>query len=137
MKREKSCGAVVYYPAETGRLYLIEQMRGGHYAPCKGHMEAGETEQQTALREIQEETGLTVELDCGFRREMSYSPYPDCIKKVVYFVARADSLDTVAQPQEVRAIHWQPLEQAVRLLSFESDRELLRSAHRYLEQKKG
>ena len=60
MRKEKSCGAlVVRRGAESPEILLIKH-NGGHWAFPKGHVEAGETEEETALREVQEETGLTV-----------------------------------------------------------------------------
>ena len=131
--REKSCGAVVYWQGEGERLYLIEQMRGGHFAMPKGHVEAGESEAQTAAREIREETGLLVTVDTGFRQTDTYSPYPGCVKEVVYFTARASSRETTVQPEEVRAIVWLPLLEALERLSYESDREILRAADAWLD----
>ena len=59
MKMEKSCGAVVSRMTENGReILLIRHMNGGHWAFPKGHVEKDETEEQTARREILEETGL-------------------------------------------------------------------------------
>ena len=61
MLREKSCGAlVVRRDEEDGKQYLlmIRHKLGGHRSFPKGHMEPGETESQTAEREILEETGL-------------------------------------------------------------------------------
>ena len=130
--REKSCGAVVWYESENGRLYLIEEMRGGHFAMPKGHVEAGETEAQTAEREIREETGLRVELDTGFRAANSYSPYPGCRKEVVYFTARADGTETTVQAEELRSISWLPYEGALLRLSYDNDREILRQAETWL-----
>ena len=133
MIQEKSCGAVVYWQGEGERLYLIEQMRGGHFAMPKGHVEAGESEAQTAAREIREETGLLVTVDTGFRRSIAYSPYPGCVKEVVYFTARAASRETSVQEAEVRAIVWLPLHEALKRLSYESDREILRAADAWLD----
>ena len=49
MKREKSCGAVIFKKSEDGKiLYLIEKMGLGHNSMCKGHVEKDETEHQTA-----------------------------------------------------------------------------------------
>ena len=68
MKMEKSCGAIVARQTDTGReILLIRHVNGGHWAFPKGHVEENETEEQTALREILEETGLSVTLDTGFR----------------------------------------------------------------------
>ena len=135
MIREKSCGAVIFFPVGTERLYLVEQMRKGHFSMCKGHVESGETEHETAAREILEETALGVRFLDGFRETEEYSPYPDCRKEVVFFLAQADSTRVRPQPEEVRDIFWLPLELALRLLSFESDREILRVADAFLQRR--
>ena len=135
--REKSCGAVIFC-TENGRTrYLIEHMRQGHYALCKGHMEAGETERETAEREILEETGLNVQVDTAFRETLEYSPYHGCIKEVVYFIARAGDTDTVPQPEEVGEIVWAEAEEAQRLLTFDNDRGIFQNAVRFIEKTAG
>lgn len=69
----KSCGALVYRETEAGRAYLcLLQRRSGTYSVPKGHMEAFETETQTARREVLEETGLDVALRPDFRAEVCY-----------------------------------------------------------------
>ena len=60
MLYEKSCGFVVYKETDAGRQYLIIQVSHGEYGFPKGHMEAGETERETALREIREDVKLTI-----------------------------------------------------------------------------
>lgn len=88
MKKEISCGAVIARQTENGReILLIRHVNGGHWAFPKGHMEGNETESETALREIREETGLTVTLDTCFRAVVTYSPKPDVMKDVIYFAA--------------------------------------------------
>ena len=133
MIREKSCGAVVYCRQGKERLYLIEKMIGGHYAMCKGHVEDRETEEETALREIFEETGLRVTVDTAFREIVSYSPSEGHFKDVIYFVASSGTMETVNQEEEVQAIQWLPLQQARQRLSYESDRQVLDLADAYLE----
>ena len=132
MKKEKSCGAVIFTEKDGNRRYLVEVMQKGHTSLCKGHVEGAETEHETAAREIREETGLTVEFIGGFRRTIEYSPYPNCMKTVVFFLAEADGTDVTAQEEEVREIRWLPFGEAVATLTFESDRETLREAEGYL-----
>ena len=129
---EKSCGAVIYALTDSTRLYLVEHMQKGHCSICKGHVEGDETEHQTASREILEETGLTVTFVDGFRETISYSPYEGCMKTVVFFLARADSADVTAQEEEVRQIFWLPFKEAMKALTFESDRETLQKAETFL-----
>lgn len=133
MIHEKSCGAVVFFPVGTARLYLVEQMRKGHFSMCKGHVERGETEHETAAREIREETALVVRFLDGFRETEEYSPYPDCMKEVVFFLAQADSTRVRPQPEEVRELYWLPLDLALRLLTYDSDRDVLRRADAFLQ----
>ena len=135
MIREKSCGAVIWYDGDDGRKYLIERMVKGHSSLCKGHVEGRETEHQTATREIREETGLEVSFCHGFRKTISYSPYPGCVKEVVFFLARAFGTDVEAQPEEVASILWLPLDQALSELTHESDRRVLKKADIWLTEK--
>ena len=130
---EKSCGAVVYIERNGDRFYLVEQMQKGHFSMCKGHVEEGESEHQTAEREIFEETGLSVEFIKGFRESIEYSPYEDCMKTVVFFLARAKSSVVTVQEEEVREIRWLSFEEAAETLTFDSDREILQKAEEYLK----
>ena len=132
MIREKSCGAVIFFPVGGETLYLVEQMRRGHFSMCKGHVESDETEHETAAREILEETDLRVRFLDGFRETEEYSPYEGCMKEVVYFLAQAQSTRTTPQPEEVRELYWLPYELAQRVLSFDGDREVLRRADAFL-----
>ena len=132
MIKEKSCGAVVYKKEEEKIYFLIEEMKAGHYSIPKGHVENNETEIETALREIKEETNLEVNLDSNFREVVSYSPYEGCIKDVVFFVAEAKSFDMKEQLIEVTSLKWLEPVDAINILTFDSDKEVLRKALKYL-----
>ncbi len=137
MKQEKSCGAVIYrkHEGET-EILIIRHKNGGHWAFPKGHVEKKETEEETALREIREETGLKVKLDTGFRECVRYSPKPGVMKDVVYFAAKAESDKVKAQPEEVLDIRWERPEEAMEQVTFENDREILRAFLQYRAEKK-
>ena len=128
---EKSCGAVIYTELNGMRLYLIEQMQKGHRSICKGHMEKDESEHQTAAREILEETGLTVKFVEGFREIIEYSPYENCLKTVVFFLAYTDSMNVVSQ-EEIKEIYWFSFDEAMTALTFDSDRATLQKAEQFL-----
>lgn len=132
MKKEKSCGAVVWRLRDGHREYLIEHMKKGHLSIPKGHVEAGETEEQTALREIREETNLEVRLDTRFRHVVTYSPSADVIKDVVFFTAEALPGPMVNQEAEVSALSWMPYEEAVAAVTYPTDKETLEQAHAWL-----
>lgn len=132
MKYEKSCGAVIYTVQNGTRFYLVEQMQKGHVSLCKGHVEQDESEHETAIREIREETGLEVEFVEGFRKTIAYSPSMDCMKTVVFFLARAEHTSVRVQEEEVREIKWLTFEDAVEALTFDSTREILRQTDAFL-----
>ena len=129
---EKSCGAVIYTELNGMRLYLIEQMQKGHRSICKGHMEKDESEHQTAAREILEETVLTVKFVEGFREIIEYSPYENCLKTVVFFLAYTDSMNVVSQEEEIKEIYWLSFDEAMTALTFDSDRATVQKAEQFL-----
>lgn len=136
VKHEKSCGAVVFRTF-SGRteVLLINHANGGHWAFPKGHVEGTETEEETALREILEETGLTVRLDTGFRKSVVYSPAAGVEKEVVYFAALTDASSPVRQVDEVNEIRFLPVEDALELVTYANDRLVLRAAADYFSKK--
>ena len=104
LRREKSCGALVYR-LKNGEieLLLLKHRFGGHWSFPKGHVENGETEVETALREVREETGLAIALEEGFRQSVEYYPRPNIRKQVVYFLGSAGEGRTHRQEAEISA----------------------------------
>lgn len=135
IRKEKSCGAVVIRRVKGGCLTLLIQHRGGHWGFPKGHVEASETEAETAIREIREETGLEVELDTNFRHSVVYCPRDYIEKEVIYFTARTDTRETVPQPEEIRRADWFTFDEASRQLTHDNDIQILRSAQQYWKEK--
>lgn len=85
---QKSCGAVVYKKEnEEIKILCILQRQSKTYSVPKGHMEAFETEKETAKREIFEEIGIKAELLPGFRETVSYNVAGGKHKEVVLFMA--------------------------------------------------
>ena len=137
MNYEYSCGAVVFTRIDGEPHYVLvrakDQPMGCHGFP-KGHMEAGETEEQTALREIYEEVGLRVRLLPGFRAVTEYAlPYPpDTRKRVVFFLAEYEGQETTVQESELAAITIAPWPQALELTEFADSKRILTEAHEFL-----
>ena len=137
MKREKSCGVLVLRQ-QVDELYvvLLRHRFGGHWSFPKGHVEAGESERQTAEREILEETGVRVSVDTGFRAENRYMARPDVEKLVVFFIAVAEEQTPIAQEGEVAVAEWVEAGEAAGRLTYEQDRRILRRAQKYLLKEK-
>ena len=139
MADEKSCGAIVFTRENGIRKYVIIRGTGIYQEFCgfpKGHMEAGETEIQTALREIREETGLEVKLLDGFRvtdeHFLAREGRPEDKKTNVYFLAEYYDQEIKAQESEVSIIELMEYEEALRCLQSEESKRELEEAEKFL-----
>lgn len=101
----KSCGVVPYRIRNGEREYLIVQQSNNCWSFPKGHMDAGETEVETALRELREETGLTAALVPDARVCLSYDVRPLVRKEVVLFLGEVTG-DLSLQAAEIRDHRW-------------------------------
>lgn len=128
-RTEHSCGAVVFREGcGTRQVLLICSQRGAHWSFPKGHVEKGETRQQTALREVEEETGIRARLLEGGVLQRRYYPLPDGNhKRVEYFLAEGQGTPRPQEGETSQAV-WIEAEKAFARLSFRGDRQLLRRA---------
>lgn len=112
----KSCGVLPYRESHGRREYLIvfEQFSQCWSLP-KGHMEAGETETQTALRELEEETGLTAILDTSATAVVEYPVSPISRKQVVFFLGEVCGTPRTREG-EIDAFRWVSAEELPRYL---------------------
>ena len=133
MLNEKSCGALVYrkYHGNT-EILLIKHINSGHWSFPKGHVENDETEVETAVREIKEETGIDVIIDQSFREIVTYSPRRDTHKEVVYFIAKAKNTDFTPQADEIADIKWVEIARAASVLSFDNDKSIVNKAKNFI-----
>ncbi len=129
MQYEKSCGAIVYrkFHGNT-EILLIKHVNSGHWSFPKGHVEEGETEEETALREGKEETGIDILVDTSFRETVQYYPRKDTQKVVVYFLGKARNYDFIPQEEEIAAIKWVEIGNAAAMLTYENDKTIVAKA---------
>lgn len=132
-KHEHSAGAVLYCEQGGERQYVLVTELSGNTGLPKGHVEAGESEEQTALREIYEETGITATIVPGFGGEIVYPQGRGMLKHFTYFLARFDCEDGVVSGMDVEA-HILPFEHAYRKLSFTDVRIILKRAEQFLNE---
>lgn len=131
--QETSAGAVVFHEEKV----LVEHMTRGHYSMPKGHVEPlDEDLYATAHREINEETGLSVDIDPDFVTYSVYSPREGRIKRVHWFIAHAKSAETTCQIEEVSECFWLSPADAMRVLTHEDDRRILSEVCAYQKSKK-
>ncbi len=130
MTYEKSCGAIVYRKHYGNiEILLIKHLNSEHWSFPKGHVEENETEIETALREVKEETGLEVMLDPSFRETVTYFPRKDTQKVVVYFMGKAKcAYDFIPQEDEIAEIKWVDIGRALQMLTYENDKTIVNKA---------
>lgn len=125
MINEFSCGAVVYKVEENETKYLIIKQRyTNHYGFPKGHMEKNETKEETAIREVLEETGINVELNVNRFEVIYYEPRPNIKKEVTYFLAKAINYNAIYQVEEVLEVLWLNEIDVLKILTYDNDKEI-------------
>ena len=131
---EKSCGTVPYTKRNGEIFYLLIRSPGGRNCGFpKGHVEHGESEEETALRETLEETSLKPCIHTGFRHEISYVLSNGVHKTVVYFAADfGDQMPTHSEGFEDFEYLILPFAEACAALTFENTREMLRKADKFI-----
>ena len=135
---EKSCGAVVVCTDGGRRRYLLTRSLRGVWGFPKGHVEGNETEHETALREIREETGLDVSFAGDFRETDAYlivrKGRQPIDKHVVFFLAGYEGQTPVPQASEIARIALLDYEKAMKKLTFEGTKRVLAAAQRFLDE---
>lgn len=126
---EKSCGGIIFYKTrQNTKILLVKNNNGRYWSFPKGHIEDGETEEETAVREIKEETGLDVTLVNGFREISEYCPFGKIRKRVVFFLARAFTDNVRIQEEEIDSYIWVDLQQARKLCTYDNDLRIIEKA---------
>lgn len=139
----RACGLIIFRRQLIPKVdnstieFLLLQASDGihHWTPPKGHVDPGENDLETALRETQEETGieanqLTV-LE-GFRRELNYVARQKP-KTVIYWLAEVKDSDVeIRLSQEHQAYRWLGLDEACQLAQFEEMKATLQEGHQFL-----
>ena len=130
---ERSCGAVVYrFINDEVRYLLIKNRRSTHWGFPKGHVEKGETFEQTAIREVLEETGIHIQILPQFASKSEYTIQGRVEKSVTIFLAKTKDTQTTIQKEEIEDYIWLSYEKAFDTLRFINDRNILQSAHDFL-----
>ena len=133
---ERSCGAVVFH--EIGgvvRYLLIKNKRSAHWSFPKGHVEKGESDEQAAIREVKEETGIDITIIEGFKAKSEYS-IQHKIEKIVYiYAASCEDTRTTIQEEEIEDYLWLDFNKAMKNLKFENDKNILYRVNEFLKKK--
>lgn len=133
---ERSAGGVVFYDSGgNGPVYLVMVNRKGYWEFPKGHVDKGETDEEAALREVREETGLKeVSIVPGFQKEISYvysSGKRKAPKQVVFYLMRTKPGPVLVSDEHLGYV-WLDYDRAIKRVSYENARKVLESAHEFL-----
>lgn len=127
---EKTCGSVLFKRENGVKKYLLIKNESGHIGFPKGHIEYGESEEQTAEREVFEETGIKISIKPETRQEYTYTTMKKAIKKCVYFCNEFKSDKIVIQQEEISQYWLVTFDSAMELLNYPQDRAILEKADR-------
>ncbi|KAI1904650.1 hypothetical protein AGOR_G00007870 [Albula goreensis] len=138
----RACGLIVFRriiqspPAETIQYLLLQTSYGEHHwTPPKGHVDPGEDDMTTALRETQEEAGLgeaQLQIVEGFLSELKYEVRGRS-KDVLYWLAELkDPKTAVRLSEEHQDYRWAGLEEACTLAGYKDLQHALKDAHSFL-----
>jgi 8-oxo-dGTP pyrophosphatase MutT (NUDIX family) len=130
-RTEVSAGGVVYRREADGIDVVLaaRRTRRGDLAwgLAKGGIEADETAEEAAVREVREETGIEAEIEASLGETRYFYVWEDVrIRKTVhFFLMRATGGDPSDRDDEMEDVQWFPLERALKRAAYRGEREVL------------
>jgi 8-oxo-dGTP diphosphatase len=122
----RAAGGLILRPGPEGHLEvaLVHRPKYDDWTFPKGKLDPGETDEEAALREVEEETGMR----CRLERPLPPVRYADSNgrPKVVRYWTMTPHDGAFSPTSEVDEMRWIPIGEADGLLTYEHDRELLR-----------
>lgn len=131
-----SCGVIAYFDDNGSREYLLIKHKGsGHWSFPKGHKEKGESDIETARRELMEETGINdVDMDETTVLVEKYSIESNgqiIDKKVRFYPGKVNAKEVSLQEDEIEDYRWQKYEDAIKTLTHKETRDILKQLKNY------
>jgi bis(5'-nucleosidyl)-tetraphosphatase len=134
-RNEKSAGVLIFRISIPARKYLLLDY-GRHWDFPKGHVESGEDLLQTALRELEEETGITdAQLIPGFSHDIKYffrDKKKKLVHKTVWFCLAETKTSRIRLSDEHVGSEFLEFEPALKRLTYPAAKSLLRHAEEFL-----
>jgi 8-oxo-dGTP pyrophosphatase MutT (NUDIX family) len=135
MPIEKSAGAVVFRRDNNKIKYLLIQYGWGHWEFPRGLIEKGESLEDTASREIEEETGIKdIKFIPGFREwiKFFFKLKGKTIMKIATFLLAETQTKEIKLSSEHKDYTWLEYEQAQEKLTFKNSKDILKKANNFL-----
>lgn len=135
MFREKSCGAIVFVK-NVEVNYLLLHYEAGHWDFVKGNVEPSESERDTVIRELREETGIVdAQFIDDFKEKIEYfyrRQGTTIHKEVVFFLIEAHT-EKIELSYEHVGYDWLDYQRAMEKLTFKNAKDMLQNAHEFLK----
>lgn len=136
--RAESAGGIVYRRSDDGlEVVICGRDSDGIWGLPKGTPDPGETLEETAIREVTEETGLEVEIldkvgvvEYWFARDGTRYH-----KWVHHYLMEAVGGDTSRHDVEYDRVEWRPVDVAMGTLSFKNEMEMVAKARGMVEER--
>lgn len=140
---EKSAGAIIFRKEKNKIYYLLLHYPGmlhraekDYWDFPKGHIEKGEKIEQTIKREVKEETGLEdIKFIEGFKETIKYffkHQGKNILKFVTFYLAQTKEKEIKISPEHIGG-EWLTFSNAIKKLTFENTKEILKKANNYLK----
>lgn len=138
MSYERSAGAIIFYQEEKKIEYLILRYTVNYWGFPKGHVEKGESDRETAKREIYEETGIKdLTFISGFGKKARWSfkrgSHGEVINKEAIFYLGQSKTKKVKLSYEHNDYLWMPFDEAIKIVSFDNMKTILKEADDWLK----
>jgi len=136
-KLQFSAGGIVYRRSGPApEVIILTRGEGKVFCLPKGKIEKSETPQEAALREVKEETGLNgiIERELGKIKYWFYSDEDKMRvhKTVTFFLIKYESGDTADHDTDAEEVRWFPIDKALKIMSYPSEREIAEKAKKLL-----
>jgi bis(5'-nucleosidyl)-tetraphosphatase len=136
MEIKHSYGGVIFKKDAGIKFLLVRHSKksGGHWGFAKGHSEKGESERQTAVREIYEETGLKVKFINRFKEAIKYfDPIRKENKIVTIFLCKTNGSKVNPITKDVDDHVWLDFDKAYKKITYETTKNILKKANIFLK----
>ena len=148
MEKEKSAGAIIFRKEDGKKYYLLLHSALGHWDFPKGHIEKGEEEKETALREVLEETGIKdIEFIEGFKEKNNYffkkklekskifkKEKTLVSKEVIFYLAKTQEKNVQISFEHI-GYRWVLFNNAIGIITFDNAKEVFKKANSFIEKK--
>jgi bis(5'-nucleosidyl)-tetraphosphatase len=135
MIREKSSGVIVFRKFDSEIKYLLLHYESGHWEFTKGHIEKGEDEKETAIRETEEETNLNdLKFVPDFKKNIRYFFKKDgetVMKDVDFFLAESREGEVKLSHEHI-GFKWLNFKESIEQLTFDNSKDILKKANEFL-----